>query len=45
MPLGSLMSGKLADSMGAPTALIVDGVLLSLVGLYFLARSHGVREA
>jgi MFS family permease len=44
MPLGSLATGKLADLTSAPTALMVDGVLLSIVAAYFLVRSHGVRE-
>ena len=44
MPLGSLVSGKLADVTSAPVALAIDGVLLVLVGVYFLVRSHGVRD-
>ena len=44
MPLGSLVSGKVADVTSAPMALAIDGVLLVLVGLYFLVRSHGVRD-
>ena len=44
MPLGSLVSGKVADVTSAPVALAIDGVLLVLVGLYFLVRSHGVRD-
>jgi len=44
MPLGSLVSGKIADSISAPVALAIDGVLLTVVAVYFLARGHGVRE-
>jgi MFS family permease len=44
MPLGSLLSGKIADAVSAPVALAIDGVLLTVVAVYFLARSHGVRE-
>jgi hypothetical protein len=44
MPLGSLVSGKIADASSAPVALAIDGVLLTIVAIYFLARSHGVRE-
>jgi predicted MFS family arabinose efflux permease len=45
MPLGSLVSGYLATFMGAPMVLGLNGVLLVGVAGYFLARSHGVREA
>src|SRR5438876_6916428 len=48
MPLGSLASGYVATLIGAngaPIVIGVNGVLLVLVALYFLARSHGVREA
>ena len=45
MPLGSLVSGYLATLMGAPLVIGINGALLVLVALYFLARSHGVREA
>lgn len=44
MPLGSLVSGKVADLTSAPAALAIDGVLLTLVAVYFLVRSHGVRK-
>ena len=44
MPLGSLVSGKIADVSSAPTALMIDGVLLVCLAGYFLFRSHGVRE-
>jgi hypothetical protein len=44
MPLGSLLSGKIADAVSAPVALAIDGVLLTVVAVYFIARSHGVRE-
>jgi predicted MFS family arabinose efflux permease len=45
MPLGSLASGYLATIIGAPTVIGINGILLVAVALYFLARSHGVREA
>ena len=45
MPLGSLVSGYLATFMGAPVVIGINGVLLIVVAGYFLARSHGVREA
>jgi MFS family permease len=45
MPLGSLISGYLATFLGAPLVIGINGVLLVAVAVYFLARSHGVREA
>ena len=45
MPLGSLVSGYVATFIGAPMVIGINGVLLVVVALYFLARSHGVREA
>ena len=44
MPLGSLASGYIASRTSAPGVLAVNGVLVSVVALYFLMRSHGVRE-
>jgi MFS family permease len=44
MPLGSLASGFLASRSSAPAVLAINGVLVSLVAVYFLIRSHGVRE-
>jgi predicted MFS family arabinose efflux permease len=44
MPLGSLVSGWVATLTSAPTVLIMNGVLLSLVAAWFLLRKHGVRE-
>jgi len=44
MPLGSLAGGYAASLASAPAVLIVNGVLMSVVALYFLLRSHGVRE-
>jgi MFS family permease len=40
MPLGSLVSGKIADAISAPTALLIDGVLLALVAAYLLIRKE-----
>jgi MFS family permease len=44
MPLGSLVSGYFAKSLGAPIVIGVNGMLLVAVAAYFLTRSHGVRE-
>jgi MFS family permease len=44
MPLGSLASGYAASLTSAPIVLVVNGALVSLVALYFLFKSHGVRE-
>ena len=44
MPLGSLASGWAATYLGAPVVLQINGVLLVAVAIYFLVRSHGVRE-
>jgi predicted MFS family arabinose efflux permease len=45
MPLGSLAGGWMATVTSAPTVLTINGVLLSLVAVWFLVKSHGVREA
>jgi predicted MFS family arabinose efflux permease len=45
MPLGSLVSGWLATLIGPQMVIAINGVLLVLVAMYFLTRSHGVREA
>jgi len=44
MPLGSLASGYAATFLGVPVVLGINGALVSTVGLYFLAKSHGIRE-
>ena len=44
MPLGSLASGYLTTFAPTQTVIALNGGLLVLVALYFLARSHGVRE-
>jgi predicted MFS family arabinose efflux permease len=44
MPLGSLWGGYAASLTSAPYVLAVNGTLVSLVAIYFLFRSHGVRE-
>ena len=44
MPLGSLWGGYAASLTSAPYVLAINGGLVSLVALYFLVRSHGVRE-
>jgi MFS family permease len=44
MPLGSLASGLAATLASVPTVLAVNGLLVSLVAVYFLVKSHGLRE-
>ena len=44
MPLGSLVSGYFISLSSASLVVAVNGVLLALVAIYFLFRSHGVRE-
>ncbi|HEX7139052.1 MAG TPA: MFS transporter [Vicinamibacterales bacterium] len=44
MPLGSLVSGWLATSLGAPMVIGINGALLIVVATYFLVRNHGVLE-
>jgi len=45
MPLGSLASGYLATFIDPSIVIGINGTLLVLVAVYFLVRSHGVREA
>ena len=44
MPLGSLAAGYAATLTSAPTVLMTNGVLLSLIAAWFLLKSHGVRD-
>jgi MFS family permease len=44
MPLGSLAAGYSASVSSAPHVLMVNGCLVSLVAIYFLVRSHGIRS-
>jgi MFS family permease len=44
MPLGSLVSGYFATLVGAQLVIAINGVLLVIVAVYFLIRSHGIRE-
>ena len=44
MPLGSLASGYSATFVGVPLVLAVNGILISVVAVYFLSRGHSVRE-
>jgi MFS family permease len=44
MPLGSLWGGYAAALSSAPYVLAINGGLVSIVALYYLLRSHGVRE-
>jgi len=41
-PLGSLLSGYVASLLSAPVVLVVNGLLLSSVAIYFLTRRQGV---
>ena len=45
MPLGSLASGFASNFVSVPAVLVINGALVSLVGIYFLLRSPSVREA
>jgi predicted MFS family arabinose efflux permease len=44
MPIGNLLTGTLSRSMIASDVLAVNGVLLSLLGLYFLIVNRKVAE-
>jgi predicted MFS family arabinose efflux permease len=44
MPLGSLVSGWLATSLGAPLVIGINGALLIMVAVYFLVRGHGILD-
>ena len=44
MPLGSLAAGYAATLASAPATLVANGVLVGVVAVYFLIKSHGVRE-
>ena len=44
-PLGGLASGWLVTQIGsAPKVLMVNGVLLTVVALFFLVRGHGLKD-
>ena len=43
MPLGSLVGGWIANQTSAPTVLTVNGILLSLLAVFLLTRTRGVR--
>jgi MFS family permease len=44
-PLGGLAAGMLATQLGsAPTVLFVNGILLTSIALFFLARGHGLKD-
>jgi hypothetical protein len=45
LPLGRLVSGYLANYLGAPIVFCINGALLVVVAIYFLARNHGVLDA
>jgi MFS family permease len=44
MPLGSLAAGSLASVASAPVVLMVAGVLLMALSVWFLTQGHGLRE-
>jgi MFS family permease len=44
MPLGSLAAGFAATFVPMPIVLAINGLLVSLVAVYFFVNSHGVRE-
>jgi MFS family permease len=44
-PLGGLASGWLVTQVGsAPTVLMVNGIALTIVALFFLIRGHGLKD-
>jgi len=44
-PLGGLASGWLVTQVGsAPAVLMVNGVLLTMIALFFLIRGHGLKD-
>jgi hypothetical protein len=43
MPLGSLVSGYAASLSSAATVMALNGVALSLVGVFFLMKSREIR--
>jgi predicted MFS family arabinose efflux permease len=43
MPLGALVSGYLASITSAPAVLIADGLCLTAVSIYFLAKNKEIR--
>lgn len=44
MPLGSLVSGYMATLISPPLVIGINGALLIMVAVYFLARGHGIRN-
>ena len=44
MPIGSLVSGYFTTLASTEAVIAVNGGLLTLVAVYFLVKSHGVRE-
>ena len=44
MPLGSLISGYFITRSSEQVVIAINGLLLSVVAVYFLIRSHGVKE-
>ncbi len=44
MPLGNLAAGSLASRFGAPLIVVVNGALLGIIALGYLARNKAVKE-
>jgi len=45
IPLGNLLAGSLASAFSAPAVLVANGIALTCVGGFLLARNRGgVRE-
>ena len=44
MPLGNLAAGSLAERFGAPLILAVNGAVLGIIALGYLARNKAVKE-
>ncbi len=42
MPIGSLVTGALAPRITAPAALAINGILLSVLGLFYIAFERGI---
>jgi MFS family permease len=44
-PVGGLVAGWLVTQVGsAPAVLMVNGILLTIIALFFLARGHGLKD-
>ncbi len=44
-PLGGLASGWLVTQVGsAPMVLMMNGILLTVIAVFFLIRGHGLKD-